>query len=199
MKIPILPQAKGLIFDLDGTLVDSIKLHYDAYLEVLAPFNVKFEMAYMFSFTGKPSIECGAQIINDFNVPITPLELMKRKEELFYKNLHLIELIEPVMEIVRHYHGKLPMGIATGSERNVVDELLQLTGLDTYMQAVVTCNDVNNPKPHPETFEKCAHLLGVNPKECMAFEDGEHGMTAARDAGMYVVDVKPYYDKPVWN
>ena len=103
------------------------------------------------------------------------------------------------MKVVREFSGKIPMGIATGSDRVVVDKILENTGIGAYMNAVVTCDDVTNPKPHPETFERCAQLLGIHPTDCMAFEDGDHGMTAAREAGMHVVDVKPFYDKPVWN
>ena len=199
MKITVNPKAKALIFDLDGTLIASIALHYKAYQKVLEPYGVSFDMEYMFSFTGKPTIECCAQIINDFKLPIDPREMMEKQEALFIESIHQIEVIEPVMNVVRQYNGKIPMGIATGSDRIVVDKILQNTGIDRYMDAVITCDDVENPKPHPETFEKCALLLGVNPADCMAFEDGEHGMVAARDAGMEVVDVKPFYDKPVWN
>lgn len=199
MKLTVHPNAKALIFDLDGTLIASIGLHYKAYLKVLEPYGVTFDMDYMYSFTGKPTVECCAQIIRDFKLPISPEELMKQQEALFMESIHKIELIEPVMNVVREYNGKIPMGIATGSDRMVVDIILEKTGIGTYMDAVVTCDDVTNPKPHPETFEKCAHLLGIHPADCMAFEDGDHGMTAAREAGMAVVDVKPFYDKPVWN
>jgi beta-phosphoglucomutase family hydrolase len=199
MELTVHPQAKGLIFDLDGTLVDSIRLHYDAYMSTLAPYNIKFDIGYMLSFTGMPTIDCCSQIVNDFNVPISAQELMERKEGLFGQMLHLVELIEPVMKVVRAYKGILPMGIATGSDRIVAHDIIKRTGLDKYMDAIVTCDDVQNPKPHPETFMRCAELIGVAPELCMAFEDGEHGMNAARQAGMWVVDVKPYYDKPVWN
>jgi beta-phosphoglucomutase family hydrolase len=199
MDIIVHPQAKGLIFDLDGTLVDSIRLHFDAYMKTLQPFGIKFDIQYMLSFTGMPTLDCCAQIVRDFQVPISAEELMDRKEHLFGEMIHMVELIEPVMKVVRAYKGVLPMGVATGSDRLVAHDIIKRTGLDAYMDAVVTCDDVTNPKPHPETFTKCAELLGVNPSECMAFEDGEHGMTAARSAGMWVLDVKPYYDKPVWN
>lgn len=199
MELTVHPQAKGLIFDLDGTLVDSIKLHYDAYMKVLEPYGKRFDIGYMLSFTGMPTLECCAQIVRDFGVPISAHELMERKEGLFGQMIHLVGLIEPVMKVVRAYNGKLPMGIGTGSDRIVANEIIKRTGLDRYFNVVVTCDDVTNPKPHPETFTRCAQLLGIAPSECMVFEDGDHGINAARTAGMFVVDVKPYYDKPVWN
>lgn len=199
MKITVNPNAKALIFDLDGTLVDSIKTHYIAWLQAVARFNITFEMQYMFSFTGKPTIQCTQQIIDDFNLPVLAPQLMHEKESIFVSYLSELTLIEPVMEVVRHYNGKLPMGVATGSDREIALKIIELTGLSEYIQAVVSCDDVENPKPHPETFLKCAQQLGIHPTDCMAFEDGELGMIAAAEAGMEVIDVKPYYDKPVWN
>ncbi|MFT3739021.1 MAG: beta-phosphoglucomutase family hydrolase [Breznakibacter sp.] len=199
MELKVHPQAKGLIFDLDGTLVDSIKLHYDSYMKALEPYGIGFDMKYMLSFTGMPTLDCSAQVVKDFNVPISAQALMEKKEQLFAQMIHLVEPIEPVMKVVREYKGKLPMGIGTGSDRFVAHEIIKRNGLDKYFDAVVTCDDVVNPKPHPETFVRCAELIGVNPTQCMVFEDGEHGMSAAREAGMWVVDVKPYYDKPIWN
>ena len=199
MSIKINPNAKALIFDLDGTLVDSIKTHHKAWQQAISKFNASFEIEYMFSFTGKPTVQCAQQIIDDFKLPVTAPELMKEKEAIFLSTLDQISLIEPVMNVVKLHKGKLPMGIATGSDSEIANTIVQKTGLHEYIQTIVSCDDVENPKPHPETFTKCAQLLGVHPTECTAFEDGENGMIAATKAGMEVIDVKPFYDRPVWN
>lgn len=199
MKIKINPNAKALIFDLDGTLVDSIKTHYEAWQKAVSKYGISFDMQYMFSFTGKPTIQCTQQIIDDFKLPVSAPELMDVKESIFVNSLHKVALIEPVMEVVRYYNGKLPMGIATGSDRNIAKRIVELTGLSEYINTIISCDDVDNPKPHPETFLKCAQQLGVEPTTCVAFEDGLPGMQAASEAGMEVIDVKPFYDKPVWN
>ncbi|MCV5592006.1 HAD-IA family hydrolase, partial [Escherichia coli] len=78
-------------------------------------------------------------------------------------------------ELVRHYHGKVKMGIGTGSPRNQADSILKSTGLDAYISVVVSADDVTNHKPHPDTFLRVAELLGANPANCLVFEDTRIG------------------------
>jgi HAD superfamily hydrolase (TIGR01509 family) len=91
------------------------------------------------------------------------------------------------------------MAVGTGSNREKALDMLNKTGLLHYFDCVVTADDVEHGKPHPETFLRCAQLMGVDPEFCHVFEDGPAGLAAARDAGMMLTDVKPYYVTSVWN
>ena len=119
---------------------------------------------------------------------------MEAKLHGFYKIQHLAKPIDPVVEIVKKYHGKLPMAIGTGGNRKAVERTLVLTGLRKYFEIIVTANDVDNFKPHPETFLRCAELMNVDPAHIEVFEDGAQGLEAARMAGMIATDVRTWYD-----
>jgi len=107
---------------------------------------------------------------------------------------HLVKPIEPVAEIARKYYGKLPMAVGTGGHREAVEQTLIITGLRKYFDIIITANDVDNFKPHPETFLKCAELMNVEPEFCEVFEDGDLGLEAAQMAGMIATDVRSWYD-----
>jgi beta-phosphoglucomutase-like phosphatase (HAD superfamily) len=127
------------------------------------------------------------------NGSVSVEDLINAKLEEFHKVQHLIKPIEPVVDIVRKYHGILPMAVGTGGHREAVEKTLEITGLKQYFDVIVTSNDVENYKPHPETFLKCAEKLKVAPRFIEVFEDGEMGIQAARDAGMIATDVRLWY------
>jgi beta-phosphoglucomutase-like phosphatase (HAD superfamily) len=112
----------------------------------------------------------------------------------YYKIQHLVKPIQPVADIVRKYHGKLPMAVGTGGHRLAVERTLEITGLRKYFDIIVTANDVNSFKPHPETFLRCAEMMNVDPHFIEVFEDADLGIEAARKAGMMVTDVRSWYD-----
>ena len=112
----------------------------------------------------------------------------------FEKNMPRIPEIKVVTDLVREYHGKLPMSIGTGGSRRLSLKTLGIIGLSDYFDILVSSEDVSNFKPHPETFVRCAEIMGVAPEDCQVFEDGILGLQAAKTAGMMVVDVTQYYE-----
>lgn len=197
--IPVDPSAKALIFDMDGTLIDTIHSHYEAWQKACAPYGVSFSLDYFFTLTGRPPIELSKRIVTEYGMRVSPQQLFHEKEAIFLKNMHTVEVIHPVITIVKQFHGLLPLAVGTGSNRPMAIEMLTSTGLFTFFDIVVTADDVTNYKPHPETFLNCADFFKVAPSHCQVFEDGQLGLEAAQAAGMIVTDVKPYYDSPVWN
>ena len=191
--IPIPEGVKGLIFDLDGTLIDSMPMHYEAYNHALKPYDVVYPKELFLSRAGIPThdtlrmIEEENEILN-FDID----SVLKGKREYIAANLSKVVLVEPVFDIVRHYHNKIPMSIGTGSHRNMVAQVMDLLKIDRFIDIIVTADDVENHKPHPDTFTKCAELMGVEPERCLVYEDGVPGMHAAEAAGMQLVDVRPY-------
>ncbi|MBW8326295.1 MAG: HAD-IA family hydrolase [Prolixibacteraceae bacterium] len=193
-KLEINPKAKGLIFDLDGTLADTMPIHYIAWKNAAASYGIDFTPELFQQLAGIPLYPTVEKLNQIFGTQIDPKEMGDIKETEFEKNMHLTPEIKVVTDLVRKYHGIIPMAVGTGGMRRLAFKTLEIIGLQDYFEIVVASEDVQNYKPHPETFLKCAELMGVNPVDCEVFEDGILGMKAAETAGMMVVDVTNYYE-----
>ena len=191
-KLEVHPQAKGLIFDIDGTLADTMLLHYEAWCKILIEKGVNYPKKMFYELAGIPTIKIVPVINKTFGLNLDPEETVKRKEGLFLKLFHKVKPIEEVIDIVYKYHNKLPMSLGTGSRRHIADKIIETLGLKKYFNIIITAEDVENHKPHPDTFLKCAKLMNVEPKFCQVFEDGEQGLEAGRRAGMIITDVRPF-------
>lgn len=193
ITIPIPQGVKGLIFDLDGTILDSMPLHYEGYNHALAPYGVEYPKAVFESRGGIPTKNTMQLIEEDYRIENFDIEQALEAKRVFVEsNLDRIQMIAPVFDIIKTSFGEMPMAVGTGSNRKVVDELFEKFSLTKYIPHVVTATDVSHYKPHPETFLKCAALLSLNPEDCVVFEDGKPGIQAAETAGMKVVDVTKY-------
>ncbi|MCU4162795.1 HAD family hydrolase [Carboxylicivirga caseinilyticus] len=186
-------EIEALIFDMDGTLVDTLPVHYAAWLKACSEHNVHFSMEYFIKLTGRPALELSKDIIRDFNVPMEPMELWEKKEALVKGQFNRMEVFPAIAEVISHFHKKVPMAVGTGATKAMATDILELTKIDHYFDYIVTSDDVQNYKPHPETFLKSADFFGVDPSKCLVFEDGQLGIDAAKEAGMMVIDVKPFY------
>lgn len=195
MKYDIKKGVKGLIFDLDGTLVDSMPLHYEGWKKACEKFGAQMDPEFLKFHAGTPGWEIAKTIleISGLNGNVTEEEIMQAKIDEFHKSIHLIKPIEPVEAIVKKYHGKLPMAIGTGGHRETVERTMEVTGMNKYFDIVVTANDVKNYKPHPDTFLMCARLMNMQPEDIEVFEDGNYGIEAAKRAGMTPTDVRTWY------
>jgi len=193
-NLTINPKAKGMIFDLDGTLADTMPIHYIAWKNAAANYGIDFTTDLFSQLAGIPLYPTVEKLNQIFGKNIDPKEMGDLKEEEFENNMHLTPEIKVVTDLVREYHGKIPMAVGTGGSRRLSLKSLEIIGLSGYFDILVTSEDVSNFKPHPETFLKCAELMGVTPSDCEVFEDGLLGIQAARIAGMMVVDVTEYYN-----
>ena len=195
MKNDIKSGVKGLIFDLDGTLINSMPYHFIAWKNACQQLGLNLDIDFLKSQTGNSNRRIAADIINYSGMvnKVTVDQVTETKLQEFYKHEHLISLIEPVFAIAREYHGKMPMAIGTGGPKKSVERSIELTGLNKYFDIVVTADDVQNHKPHPETFLTCAVIMGIKPEFIEVFEDGDLGIEAALRAGMKVTDVRSWY------
>jgi len=187
------PNAKALIFDLDGTLADSIPTHIQCWHETCKTFNYRFNEAMLYEMTGMPTRKFAEYIKMDSGCNLSVEDIMKLKQTHFHKLVSFIKPIEKVAKFAIDNYGKIPMSIGTGGSKKSSAIIIKTIGLEPYFPIVVTADDVIYHKPEPETFLKCAELMGVEPKYCQVFEDGEPGMRAARAAGMIVTDVREFY------
>lgn len=196
MQHDIKPGIKGLIFDLDGTLADTMPYHFNGWKKASLKFGADIDTAFLRKHTGTPGWIIANEIIKKCNLngSVTIDQIMDEKLHEFYKEQHLVKPILPVVEIVKKYYGILPMAVGTGGHRIAVERTLEITGLRKYFNIIVTANDVDNFKPHPETFLRCAELMNIDPGLIEVFEDGDLGIEAAIQAGMVATDVRSWYD-----
>jgi beta-phosphoglucomutase family hydrolase len=187
---------QGLIFDSDGTLVDTMPLHYQTWRDITEKEGTHFPEQLFYELAGVPSDKI-TEILNEkFGYHMNPQKIAVEKEQLFLeKYLPKATPIEPVVAIAKKYKGKLPMAVATGGIPPVVNFALKAIGMEDYFDTVVTSEDVEHGKPAPDTFLEAARRLNVNPQYCMVFEDSDMGIEAAKRAGMEAVDIRPWRQK----
>lgn len=193
-KLEVHPNANALIFDLDGTLADTMPVHFQAYQNILSKYGIHYTAAIFLSLAGVPAVGTVEKINEIYGVQLNPEEVGHEKEAEYEKIMHRMKPIEPVVDLVRLYHGKLPMAIGTGGYHRLAWKTVEMLGLDKYFEIMVAAEDVERHKPYPDTFLRCAELMGVEPRLCQVFEDGEPGIQAAKAGGMMATLVTPFYE-----
>ncbi len=175
---------EGYIFDMDGTLVDTMPVHYQAWLAELREHGIEFPEDKFYSLGGMPAATIIEMLNRQHGAHMDPEETAQRKEERYLKFLHDITPIPEVAAIVKDLHGKKPMAVGTGSKRHVCEKTLREAELYDYFDVIVTSDDYSRGKPFPDPFLLAAEKLGVDPAKCIVFEDSETGIKAAEAAGM---------------
>lgn len=193
------PYARCLIFDLDGTLANTMPYHYQAWEQAVEDFGMSLTRDFMKNHMGSSALVIARILIDQHKKKeqVTPKELVDVKHDYFQRLFEKIKPINEVFDIAKKYYGKIPMAIGTGGSRSSVNLTLKQTGIGEYFNVLVTAEDVENHKPSPDTFLLCANKLGMDPKYCEVFEDGDLGLQAAEKAGMIATDVRSWYD-PTW-
>lgn len=196
MKLEIHPQAKALIFDLDGTLSDSLPVHIASWHVVCEKLNCTFDERILVEMTGMPTLSFAQRIKNENGLLQDAESIVVMKQQEFWKNINNIKPHEAVIDLMKSAYGKIPMAVGTGAGRQSALLQMQELGIERFFDFIVTADDVDSHKPEPETFLQCARLMKVEPQYCQVFEDGELGMIAARSAGMLLTDVRPFVSDP---
>ena len=194
--IEIPPHVRGLVFDCDGTIADTMPLHYKAWVAALREHGQDFPEALFYEMAGIPTVRI-IEILNEkhgYDLPVQ--EAADRKEGLYQALLPHVVPIEPVVSFIQRYAGKLPMAVATGATRAICSKTLRALHLLEHFQHIVTADDVVHGKPAPDIYLEAARRLGVPPEHCFAFEDAELGLQSARAAGMAALDIRPLYKRP---
>ena len=192
MQLDIPPgDFAAYIFDLDGTLVDTMPLHYLAWDEVLRRVGMPGTLSedLFYSLGGVPTLRVAELLAAHYGLKIDPRKVFNEKEALFSARTHEAPLIEPVVAFARRVATTHPVAVASGGPREIVSHTLQLKGLASLFGVVVSADDVAHGKPAPDMFLLAAKNMGVEPTRCLVFEDAEPGMRAAEAAGMTWVRV----------
>lgn len=180
---------RAYIFDCDGTVVDSMPLHYRAWKAALAEWNCDFPEDLFYSWGGKPVRNIIADLNKIYSLEMPIDSLATRKESLYLAQLPSLKVIPEVVEHITAQYGRIPLAVASGSRRDSVVGSLTTVGLLDRFDAIVSAGDYQHPKPAPDCFLLAAEKLGVPPKDCLVFEDTLLGIQAATAAGMASVMV----------
>jgi HAD superfamily hydrolase (TIGR01509 family) len=180
---------KAYLFDCDGTVADSMPLHYLAWKKALGECNCPFDEKLFYSWGGVPPIEIVASLnrIHGLNMPV--VETAERKENYYFDQLPQLKAVAEVIEHVDAQYGKIPFGIVSGSTRESVVNSLNTLGLLEKFDTIVASEDYKRSKPAPDAFLLAAERLSVPPECCLVFEDADIGIQAATAAGMASIRV----------
>jgi len=191
IELPYDAQAyDAVIFDCDGTLVDTMPAHYRAWSRTMAEYGIEFPEARFYALGGVPAPTIVSLLAEEAGRVLDADRVAEEKERRFTEGLESVEPIEPVLAYARSLRGRKPIAVATGAQRWVAYHALDLLGIRDWFDAIVTFEDVARPKPAPDTYLEAARVLGVEPARCLALEDAAPGIASARAAGMAVVEVK---------
>jgi beta-phosphoglucomutase family hydrolase len=184
---------RGIIFDCDGTLADTMPAHYEAWVATLERYDLRMSEDRFYALGGWPTRRVAELLAGEAARTIDVGRLSREKETRFEGMLHLIRPIEPVLEVVRRYRGKLPLAVATGAVRPICEQILRQIGIGDCFDTIVSSEDVEHHKPAPDIFLEAARRLGVAPATCRVYEDTDPGIEAAHRAGMEYIDVRSFH------
>jgi HAD superfamily hydrolase (TIGR01509 family) len=192
-KIEVPDYIQGLIFDCDGTLVDSMPLHMKGWEYTITKRQGKWEPEFFVAKKGMPERKIVALYNKHYGVAFDPDETVEAKHRFFRARAAELKPIAHVVDIVRRYRDALPMAVASGGVKENVELELRVLGIRGCFKAIVTADDDHiQSKPSPEIFLEAARRIGVAPEHCQVFEDGDLGLEAALSAGMLPTDIRLY-------
>jgi HAD superfamily hydrolase (TIGR01509 family) len=186
---------RAYLFDCDGTIADSMPLHYIAWKAALGEWQCAFDEELFYAWGGKPT-DVIISTLNEMNGLKMPVEaLAQHKEELYFDLLPRLKAIPEVVEHIEARHGQLPFAVVSGGRRSSVVRSLTTLGLLDKFATIVGADDYTRGKPAPDAFLLAAERLGMAPADCLVFEDTEIGIQAATAAGMASVKVPPPWER----
>ena len=181
---------RGLIFDCDGTLADTMPLHWRAWQVIAERHRFKLPKERFYALGGIPSRDILKILSAEQGLPFDPLAVAREKEAEYLPLIAQVEPINAIVGIAREHFGKVPLAVASGGTHRVIEQVLNHLGIRSLFSAIVTSEDVVRQKPAPDIFLEAARRIGVPPQFCRAYEDTDLGMQAIRAAGMEAVDVR---------
>jgi beta-phosphoglucomutase-like phosphatase (HAD superfamily) len=188
MQLPA--HIKGLVFDCDGTLADTMPMHWRAWQVIAKKYKLKFPIDRFYSLGGVPSRDILKMLAEEQGVTLDHIQAAHEKENAYLPLMAEVEPIHAVVEIAEENFGKIPMAVASGGTLPIIEQVLTHLKIRHLFGAVVTSEMVKNQKPAPDIFVEAARRIGVEPKFCRGYEDTDLGMRAIRSAGMDAVDVR---------
>ncbi len=182
---------QAYLFDCDGTIADSMPLHYTAWSRALGEWGCPFPEHLYYQWGGRPIADIIASLNQQHGLAMPVEAVAIRKEDYYYEILSQLTAVPEVLEHIHRAHGKIPFAIVSGSTRESVTASLRILNFLDKFDTLVCAGDYKNSKPHPEPFLIAASRLNVRPEHCLVFEDTDMGIASATAAGMASVKVPP--------
>lgn len=183
---------EGLIFDCDGTLVDTMPAHYRSWCEALAPVGLVLSEERFYALAGVPTVDIVELLAREQGVSCDAAAVSLDKDLRYLALSQSGAGIESVIAIARREHGRRKLAVASGGRRKLVLSTLRGAGILELFPVIVTAEDVEHGKPAPDIFLCAASRIGVAPTRCAVFEDADLGLEAGRAAGMLTYDIRPW-------
>lgn len=183
-------QPQALIFDCDGTLADTMPLHWRAWQMITQRHDLHFPIDRFYALGGVPSRDILKMLAEEQGRSLDHIAVAHEKENAYLPMMAQVEPIHAVVEIARANFGKIPLAVASGGTQKIIGDVLEHLQIRHLFAAVVTSEMVSRQKPAPDIFLEAARRIGVPPQHCRAYEDTDLGLTAIRAAGMDAVDVR---------
>lgn len=189
-SIAPVPPYKALIFDCDGTLADTLPVHFKTWTAALQVVGADISQDWYYKYCGTSAEEM-LQILKSFyGYQFDSESVIANRQKHYQSLINTVKEVRAVAEIVRSHHGKIPLAVASGGERIVLEATLNNISLRNFFDVVVSIDDVEKGKPEPDIFLLASQRLGVAPQDCIVYEDSDGGLEAARRAGMRSIDVR---------
>jgi HAD superfamily hydrolase (TIGR01509 family) len=185
------------LFDCDGTIADSMPLHYVAWKKALGEWNCEFAEELFYAWGGRPTAEIISTLNQNHGLCMPVDNVARRKEVFYFEMLPELKVVPEVLEHIEAQHGRIPFAVVSGSDRESVTASLEMLKLLDRFDTLVCAGEYTKSKPDPEAFLLAASKLGVAPKSCLVFEDTEMGIQAATAAGMASVKVPLPWERRV--
>jgi len=186
---------KAYLFDCDGTIADSMPLHYIAWSKALSEWNCEFSEGLFYAWGGMPVAKIIATLNEKYGLNMPVEDVARRKEGYYLENLPRLKAVPEVMEHIEASHGRIPLAVVSGSTRESVTASLQTLNILDKFDTLVCAGDYQKSKPHPEAFLIAAARVRIAPESCLVFEDTDMGIQAATAAGMASVKVPPPWER----
>jgi len=183
-------ELRGIVFDCDGTLADTMPLHWIAWSHVATRHGLHFPEERFYSLGGVPSRDILKMLAEEQGKTLDAAAVAHEKEMAYLPMLAQVKPIDLVVRVAEENHGRIPMAVASGGTKAIIEQVLTHLKIRHYFDAVVTSEDVTRQKPAPDIFLEAARRIGVAPEFCRGYEDTDLGMQAIRSAGMEAVDVR---------